>query len=266
MDYMSENMKLKEEKEFEKVFAFFGDPAEHSRSPLMHNAAFKALGLNYDYRAFRVKKEDLKNAIMSIRNGEIAGANISMPHKESVLEYLDEIDPIALSCGAVNTVVNRDGKLVGYNTDATGFAKALKEETPIKGEKAVVMGHGGAAKAVITALSMEGIEEITVITRSGSETKESSPCSILINATPVGMGELKGKSLVPEWIKLNKDMFVMDLIYDPEETELLRQAREEGCRGYKNGLDMLLYQGAEAFKLFTGEEAPIDVMREALGR
>ena len=260
MNGMSEKMKLEEQ----RVFAFFGDPAEHSKSPLMHNAAFKALDLNCVYRAIRVKEGELKEAIETIRNGQIAGANISMPHKERVMDFLDEIDPIALSCGAVNTVVNRDGKLVGYNTDVLGFAKALKEETPIKGEKAVVLGNGGAAKAVITALSMEGIGEITVITRSGRETKEPSHCSILINATPVGMGEYEGKSLVPDRIELNKDMFVMDLIYSPEETELLRQAKEAGCRGYKNGLDMLLYQGAEAFKLFTGMDAPIDVMREAI--
>lgn len=253
-----------------KLVAFFGDPASHSKSPIMHNGAYSNLGLDFEYIAIRVPKGEISKAIDRIRKGEFIGANISMPHKEEVMEFLDEIHPLAKSCGAINTVVNRDGKLIGYNTDVLGLAKSLKESTSIENKKALILGAGGAAKAAITALTMEGIGEITVVSRKemGTVLNQALPSDIdiLINATPVGMGEYEGESLIPDSSYLHKDLFVMDLIYEPHETKLLNQAKEAGCRGYKNGLDMLLYQGAESFKLFTGMDAPIEVMRDAIKR
>ena len=273
-----------------KLLGFFGDPAEHSKSPLMHNEAFGRLGLDYAYLSFRIKKGEIGPALDAMKALDMRGVNISMPHKEDVLNYLDEVDDLAGLCGAVNTVINNDGLLTGYNTDVKGFLMALEDMTPIGGKKVTVLGMGGAAKAVLIGLALEKAEHINVFLRSERDEgfiqklreqhgtdilvfnlndEESlrsaiAHSEILINATPVGMGVLQGESLISDGDFFHQDLYVMDLIYDPEETKLLSQAKEAGCRGYKNGLDMLLYQGGEAFRLFTGEEAPIDVMRDAL--
>ena len=264
-------------KSLKKICCLIGDPVEHSLSPLIHNAGYQSLGINYVYVPFLVK--DIKRAIEGIRGLGIRGASITLPHKTRAIEYVDEMDRIAIEIGAVNTIVNNDGILIGYNTDYQGALKALEEATSLEGKKAVLIGGGGAATAIALALKRSGAK-LVILNRTKEKAKrlaemfdaedsggmekldEVSSADILINATPVGMWPKTNQSIIPQELLHNR-LTVFDTVYNPKETKLLIEAREKGCAivyGYK----MLLYQAAVQFELFTGHQAPLKVMESAL--
>jgi shikimate dehydrogenase len=242
----------------------------------MHNAAYAAKSLNYAYLAFDV--EEIGRALGAMKTLGIVGYSVSLPHKVAVLEYLDEVDPVAAKIGAVNTVVNRAGSLIGYNTDWEGCMKALKELTEIEGKNVVLLGAGGAGRAIAFGVRREGASFLSIvdvhIDKAQSLARDTDAAAyhlidlpkliadadILIHATPVGMNS--EESIVPVEA-LRPGLVVHDIVYTPFETTLVKQARERGCSvvlGYK----MLLYQGVRQFELFTGEEAPVQVMEKAL--
>jgi len=271
-----------------KVFALIGDPVEGSLSPPMYNAAFRHLGLDCVYVALRVPSSLLREAVRGARAMGMGGLNVTYPHKVSILPLLDALHPSAREVGAVNTVKNEGGELVGFNTDGEGALNFLKERLgSLRGRRAVILGAGGAARALAFSLLREGTV-LTVLNRTPSrarrlalelrgrggeaewgglkreEIKEAlSRADLLINATPVGM-DREGETLVTSDL-MHRDLFVMDLVYHPPETALMREARKAGARA-ENGLGMLLHQAALAFNLFTGKRAPLEVMRRALRR
>lgn len=276
-----------------KIVGIFGYPIEHTFSPLMHNAAFSALGLDYCYMPFEVQPEDLKSAVESIRALNIRGVNITVPHKEAVIKYLDELSKEAKLIGAVNTIENRGGKLIGHNTDARGFIKSLLEDAKIRveGKRILLLGAGGAGKGVAVSCALEGASEIIIANRTIKRAEELAKylsmhfkktrfsaipleierhkisnavvkTDILINATSLG---LKGKGLLPISQKdLHRELVIYDLIYNPQITPLLKIAKRAGVKKAVNGLGMLIYQGALAFQIWTGKKPPVDVMKKAV--
>lgn len=241
-----------------KLCCIIGNPVEHSLSPAMHNTAYKELGLNFAYLALKV--DDVKNAIAGIRSLGIRGTSVTVPHKISVMQYLDDIDETAKKIGAVNTIVNNNGKLIGYNTDYLGAIKALEEKTSLKGKNVILIGSGGAARAIAFGLQQKQAQ-ITILNRNYDKTKLLD-ADILIHATPIGMSPNIGKSLIPNEY-LNTALLVFDIVYNPKETKLIQDAKKIGCTivyGYK----MLLYQAVAQFQLFTGEKAPISIMEKEL--
>ncbi len=257
------------------LFAVLGDPVSHSLGPVMHNTAFDETGYNGVYLAFRVK--DIGKAVTGIKALGIKGASITIPHKLSVIDFLDELDDTAEKIGAVNTLVNRDGVLTGYNSDGTGAVKALFEKTAIKDKNVVVLGAGGAARAIGFGVLAEG-GRVTIINRTPSNGERLAKaigadfqpiselnkidCHILINTTPVGM--LPAVDAMPVRKQdLNNTMVVMDIVYNPLKTRLLRTAETIGCR-IINGVSMFVYQGAFQFELWTGTNAPVGVMKKAV--
>ncbi len=259
-----------------QLCCIIGDPIEHSLSPVMHNAAYQNLGLNFAYLAFRVT--DVKAAIDGIRSLGIRGVSVTIPHKISVMQYLDEIDATVKAIGAVNTIVNTNGKLKGYNTDYSGAITALEEKTKLAGKRVVILGSGGAARAIAFGLK-EKHAHITILNRtrekaqvlaqeiSGnygdlSQLEQIQNADILIHATTSGLGSDKKKALVPKKY-LRKNIVVFDIVYNPKETQLLQDAKEAGCTivyGYK----MLLYQAALQFELFTQTKPPVSIMKKIL--
>ncbi len=266
-----------------------GNPVEHSLSPAIHNAAFRKLGLNFVYLAWRV--ESIGDAVKGLRAlGNFRGASVTIPHKVAAMPFMDEIDPTARHIGAINTIVSDNGKLIGSNTDATGALRALREgRAPLQGEAVVMLGSGGAARAIAFALAAEsgirrlhilGIEEqerrtlaLDVKNRTGlnvddafldqdSLTRVLPEARVLIHCTPIGMAPKVGKSCVPPAL-LHSDLVVMDIVYNPRETQLLSDAKAAGCRTIP-GLEMFLYQAVAQFELWTGASAPTDVMRAVL--
>ena len=270
-----------------RVCAIIGDPVEHSLSPVMHNAAFKKLGLNLVYVAFTVTRNELKDAISGARSLGMQGLNVTMPHKNAVMSYLDETDSTAKAIGAVNTILNEQGKLIGYNTDGVGALRALKENgiSP-DGTKMLLLGAGGAAKAIAFQAAQE-VEELVILNRTSEKAeklaellckkfgkkvkggalsaevlkKELKTTDILVNATSVGMHPDVNRSPVPSDL-LRRDLCVMDIIYNPLETKLVTDAKAVGAKVVL-GLEMLLYQGAVAFEIWTNCPAPVEVMRKA---
>lgn len=271
-----------------EVCAIIGHPVEHSLSPLMHNAAFQHLDLDYVYVAFKVISRELKEAIIGIRNLDIRGLNVTMPHKNEVIKHLDKVDPAAKSISAVNTILNDQGTLMGYNTDGVGALKALKKTgLNLEGKTLLLLGAGGAGKAIAFQTAQE-VEELIILNRtprkaqdlarsltrkfgkkiqgrslSAVNTKNSlQTADILINATPVGMHPNDDQSPIdPGW--LTSDLYVMDIIYNPIETKLVKDAKSAGAQVI-TGLEMLLYQGAASFEIWTGHPAPVEVMRKAI--
>jgi len=266
-----------------------GDPVSHTLSPAMHNAAMASLGLDYAYLAFQVKSAELGAAIQGMKALGIAGLNVTVPHKVAVVQFLDEIDPMARSIGAVNTIVNDGGLLKGYNTDAGGFLQSLLAAGfDPQDKKVVLLGAGGAARAIGFALAQSGAR-LTILNRKeeldwaislaqslslveGREVKAFelntanlrtalARACLLVNATSVGMNPAAGETPVPAAL-FKQDLTVFDVVYSPLETTLLRDARQHGCNAI-SGLEMLVRQGALAFELWTGKEAPLDVMRRA---
>ncbi len=266
-----------------------GNPVEHSLSPAIHNAAFRKLGLNFVYLAWRV--DAIGAALSGLRAlGNFRGASITIPHKVAAMPFLDDIEPTARHIGAINTVVAENGRLVGSNTDATGAYRALLEGgAPLKGERVVMLGSGGAARAIAFALAQEsgisgldllGIEEQerrslaedlrakTGLTVDDAMLEEAAlrralpRAKVLIHCTPIGMAPKVGKSCVPSSL-LHTGLVVMDIVYNPRETQLLLDAKAAGCKTIA-GLEMFLHQAAAQFELWTGKPAPTDVMRLVL--
>lgn len=270
-----------------RVCGLIGDPISHSLSPIIHNAAFSHLKLDFVYLAFDVKPSELENAMNGIRGLGIHGLNVTMPHKKSVLRFLDEVDQTAKFLGVVNTILNKKGRLCGFNTDGFGALRALKENSfDLSGKKALLLGAGGAAKAIALSLAEE-VEELTILNRTLEKARELedklnqqfdvkvksdtlSPINvekylrdsdILVNATSLGMHPKFGKSIV-SLENLRSDLSVMDIVYNPIETRLVENARAAGARVI-TGVEMLLHQGAVSFEIWTGCPAPVDVMRKA---
>jgi len=269
-----------------RVYAIIGNPVDHSLSPVMHNAAFKELRLNSVYVAFTVTSGELKTAILGVKSLGLQGLNITMPHKHAVMNYLDEVDVTAKSVGVVNTVLCDHGKLIGYNTDGSGAISALQENGVYTEEKKMVLlGAGGAAKAIAYQASKD-LDELVILNRTPEKAKklakslksfgakvksgtlsqeivktEMPTTDILVNATSVGMYPNSGFSPVPSDI-LHSDLCVMDIIYNPLNTQLAKDARAKGAK-VVSGIEMLIYQGAVAFEIWTKLPAPIEVMRKA---
>ena len=266
-----------------------GNPVEHSLSPAIHNAAFQKLGLNFVYLAFRV--EAIGDAIKGLRAlGNFRGASVTIPHKVTSLPFLDSIEPTARHIGAINTIVAAGGILTGYNTDAIGALRALREgAVALKGQKVVMLGSGGAARAIAFALGAEaGIDRLTIFgiddqertalardlqSKTGMAVQESSldgstlqkilpDTHVLIHCTPMGMSPNMHETSVPATL-LHAGLTVMDIVYNPRDTQLLKDAKAAGCRTIP-GLEMFLHQAAAQFELWTNQAAPADVMRSVL--
>ena len=269
-----------------RVLGVIGDPVAHTSSPAMHNAALKALRLDYVYTAFHVAPDALPQALAGMRALELAGLNVTVPHKQTVIAHLDEISPEAQAIGAVNTVCNHDGKLLGFNTDAFGIIESLKTdgEMDLLPARVVLLGAGGAARAILYALlAREEVAEILLLNRtmekvealkrdldstgkarigSLADTKAIADAGLLINATSIGMHPHEDTSPLVDCSCLHGGMLVADIVYNPLETVLMRQARSVGARAI-NGLGMLAWQGARSFEIWTGVMPPVEVMVEA---
>lgn len=273
------------------IVGLIGEAIRGSLSPRFQNAAFDALGLNWRYVAFQVSRDRLEAALRGLLALGVAGANVTVPHKEAVLAYMDDVTDEARRVGAVNTIQVDVDRMVGHNTDTTGMLDALTRDGGfvVQGQRAVVVGAGGAARAAVFALAGAGAPAVTVINRNwdraaalADAARRAFRCAVdavpldgtavtsalrgatlLIQATTIGGGAQRAASPLPR-AALHAGLFVMDMIYDPEETMLLRDARAAGCRTL-GGRPMLVYQGARAFEIWTGRAAPLRVMRDAVG-
>lgn len=272
-----------------KILGIFGCPISHSISPAMHNAVIKAVGLDMIYLPFEIKSSDLKYAVGGIKGFGMLGVNITIPHKEAVMKLLDDVSEEAQLTGAVNTIVNKDGLLIGHNTDGYGYLSSLKQELNFnpKGKKIVILGGGGAARGILAALAKKGPKTITVANRTLARAvslvklfKNKFPSikfeamsldknilriyfqdtHLLINTTSVGMK--KNEILETPIDALPKTAIVSDIVYNPLETMLLKKVKRLGLATH-GGLGMLIHQGALSFKLWTGLDAPVDVMRKS---
>ncbi len=269
-------------------------PIRHSMSPTMHNEAFKKLGLDYVYVCFEVDNSTLEDTVKGLRAMKVRGWNVSMPNKGPITQYLDKLTPVAEIVGACNTVVNDNGVLTGTITDGTGAMQALKAEgVEYVGKKMTVIGAGGAATAIQVQAALDGVRELTIFNQKDAffekaeetvkKLREKTDCvvnlydladhaklkseldssDIYIDSTSCGMKPLEGVVAIPDKSYLRPDLVVMDTVYAPRETELLKWATEVGCKNF-NGLGMMLYQGAAAFKLWTGKDMPVDFIRDVL--
>ncbi|WP_373114803.1 shikimate dehydrogenase [Streptococcus sp. oral taxon 431] len=274
---------------YTRLAAVVANPIKHSISPFIHNSAFEATNTNGVYLAWEVDAAELAETVANIRRYQMYGINLSMPYKEQVIPYLDQLSEEACLIGAVNTVVNREGTLIGYNTDGKGFFKSLPS-FKISKKRLVLLGAGGAAKAILAQAILDGVSQISVFVRSSSmektrpylekiqnatgfrvdlfaleniqELQDSiTKADLLVNATSVGMDE--SSHPIPTSIVLPEMLLVADVIYQPFETPFLKWARNQGNQSI-NGLGMLLYQAAEAFELWTGKEMPTDQIWESL--
>lgn len=275
-----------------QLTGLLGSPVAHSISPMMHNEAFAQLGLDYAYLAFDVNEEELETAIEGLRAMKIKGFNLTMPNKNRMCRLCDKLSPVAQITGAVNTVVNENGIFVGHTTDGIGYMESVKEAgLNIIGEKITVLGAGGAATSIIAQAAFDGVAEISIFNQKSksyermegiiSKLTEQTNCKLnlftydsqdilrkelaesilLVNTTPVGMAPNIEDSLITDTTMFHPNLTVSDIIYNPEETKFLRLAKEAGCKTF-NGLHMLLYQGAAAFKLWTGQEMPVEIIKE----
>ena len=258
-----------------QIYGVIGYPLGHTLSPVMHNAAFKANGLNAVYLSFETR--DLPGALAGMRALGIRGMSVTIPHKTAVIPLLDAVDDLAKKIGAVNTIINQGGRLIGTNTDALGAFRALKEKTKLTGKTGLIVGAGGAARAIGFLLKEKGVR-LTLTNRSwkkGEALADFLNCpflpleeiakvesDLLVQTTPVGMVPHEDQCLLePE--NLKKGMIVMDVIYNPLETRLIRMARDRGCTPI-NGLTMFIHQGAEQFRQWTGLHPPLSEMTEAV--
>jgi shikimate dehydrogenase len=269
-----------------QVCGVIGDPIGHTVSPDMQNAAFRQMGLDYMYVPFNVKKEDLKQAIQGVRALNIRGLNVTIPHKVAVIPFLDDIDPVAESIGAVNTIINDEGTLKGYNTDGEGFLQALLvSKVRPERKKVVILGAGGAARAIAFILTDRGAD-LTIINRHADsaqgiadlifklfrqkpEVLELKPknleialkkADLLVNTTSLGMYPDNDSTPVSKKL-LRPDLVVFDVVYNPVRTRLLYEAEKQKAK-IIGGVEMLVWQGAKSFELWTGQKAPVAVMRE----
>ena len=275
-----------------KLICLLGTPVSHSISPSMHNASFKALDLDYAYLAFDVNTDTLEDTVTTLKNIGARGWNLTMPCKNQMAELCDKLSPAAEICSSVNTVVNENGILTGHTTDGIGFLRSAKEAGhDLIGKKIVLLGAGGASTSILVQAALDGTAEIAVFSRPGKfydravsiievlNTKTNCNCHIhdladltllketlkdsyiLINGTSVGMSPNTNQCIIPDTSFFHKDLVVADVIYNPKETKLLTMAKEAGCDTF-NGMYMLLYQGAEAFRLWTDKDMPVELIKE----
>ncbi len=265
-----------------------GDPVEHSLSPPMHNAAFKHLKMDYVYVPFHVKRDDLGSAIIGARSMGIKGLNITIPHKTEVINYLNEITQAAKLIGAVNTIKFEKKKVTGYNTDGMGAVKAIGEKTPIKGKKIIIIGAGGAARAISYQLLFSRAGEVLIANRTmknaceltddlrgnfnasigclGLNSKlneELNDADVLINTTPVGMYPNHDQKPIVTSDMMRQELVVNDIVYNPLKTGLLKEAEKAGAKTI-SGTKMLIYQGLESFRIWTGITPPVEIFERAL--
>ena len=269
-------------------------PIRHSSSPAMHNEAFAQLGLDYAYLAFEVTNETLEDAVKGLRALQLKGSNVSMPNKTVVGQYLDELSPAAKLCGAVNTIVNENGKLTGHITDGIGYMASLKDNgIDVIGKKMTIAGAGGAATAIEIQAALDGVKEMSIFNikdkfwenaeKTIEKIRSNTDCVVNLydlddkdklkeviadsylfaQATGVGMKPLEGQSVIPDTSFLRPDLIVTDTVYAPRQTKLLEQAEEAGCK-CMNGLGMMLFQGDAAFHLWTGKHMPLEHMKKVL--
>lgn len=276
-----------------KIAGIFGDPIGHTLSPLMHNAAFESVGLDIVFLPFHVRSDErgaLKKAVESVRALNMVGVNVTIPHKEKVIKHLDWVDDDAALMGAVNTIVNRDGRLLGYNTDGAGFLESLGLDTGLfpEGKRAVIIGAGGAARSIAYALLKNGAVSVVIANRTVKRadglavelsarfkkpsieavalsdvallSTYASKADLVVNTTSLGMMG-KGEPEVP-LLSFKRGAVVSDIVYRPLETAFLKKAAQAGLKCH-TGLGMLVHQGAIAFELWTGVKAPVEVMRVA---
>ena len=275
------------------LMALIGSPVGHSGSPAMYNYSFQRLGLDYAYVALDIKEDEVKDAIAAMKLFKMKGGNVTMPDKTEAAKYMDELSPAAQIIGAINTIVNEDGKLIGHITDGEGFVNNLKDHgIDIKGKKITVAGGGGAATAIQVQCALDGVSEITIFNKKDAFfertiataekiknavpgitvnvydiddvakiTEEIKSSDIFVNATIVGMKPLDDQSVVKDLSAFRPGLVVCDAVYNPQETKLLREAKEAGCTCV-GGKGMLLWQGVSAFKLFTGEDMPVEEVKE----
>jgi shikimate dehydrogenase len=258
-----------------QIVGVFGAPITHTASPAMHNAAFKALKMNWAYLAFHVEPQNLRAALTGICAMNLRGVNLTVPHKILALDFVDDVDPEARRLGAVNVVVAEAGRLRGFNTDGYGFSKAIREEfnLKLKGCRVLVLGAGGAGRAIAAQCQLEGAAKVVLANRTPGRVPStislnasnirqlSRDVDLIVNATSVGLRKEDSLGLPADCFSPKQAVY--DIIYHFPETEFLRQASAAGAKT-ANGLSMLLHQGAKAFELWTKRKAPITVMRRAL--
>ena len=277
------------------LLALIGSPVGHSGSPAMYNYSFEKLGLDYAYVAFDVKEHEVKAALDAMRLFHMRGMNVTMPDKTEAARHMDELSPAAQIIGAINTIVNEDGKLIGHITDGEGFVNNLQDHgVDIVGKKLTVAGGGGAATAIQVQCALDGAKAITIFNKKDAffertlataekiraavptcEVKvfdiddeqklaeELADSDIFVNATIVGMKPMEDQSIIKDVSLFRKDLVVADIVYNPEETKLLKDAKAAGCTCV-GGKGMLVWQGVSAFRLFTGEEMPVEGVKELL--
>jgi len=270
-----------------KLVILLGTPLGHSISPPMHNRVFETLGMDYCYLPVEVNADNLEKVFSGLIRMNVAGFNVTIPHKIRIMKYLDELDPLAATIGAVNTICVKDGRTKGYNTDGLGFSRSLAEETrlSVQGKRFFLLGCGGAVRAIAMTLAFEGADKIIICNRTVAkaqalvteinakirtcaevveqtvdhQAKALETCDVLINGTSVGMHP-EDDALPIDSSLLLAHLTVADIVYNPLKTKLLRAAEKQGCRAILPGLGMLIYQGAAAFKLWTGVEPVITEM------
>ncbi|KEZ90514.1 MULTISPECIES: shikimate dehydrogenase [Clostridia] len=275
------------------LLGLIGSPVGHSGSPAMYNYCFEKLGLDYAYLAFDIKVDEVEKAIEAIKTFRMRGCNVTMPCKNETVKYMDELSPAARIIGAVNTIVNEDGRLIGHITDGKGFVDNLRDHgVEIAGKKIIVCGGGGAAAAIQVQCALEGAREISVFNikdaffertlQLAEKIRQEKPecivnvydiadiekmreeiasSDILANATIVGMKPMDNESVVKDVTMYHPGLVVVDAVYNPKETKMLREAKAAGCTCI-DGQGMLVWQGAEAFKLYTGQEMPVQEVKE----
>lgn len=275
-----------------RLTGLLGSPVAHSVSPLMHNEAFRLLDLDYAYLCFDIKEDQMAEAVKALKLLNVRGFNCTMPVKIRMCELADQLSPAAELIGAVNTVVNEDGVMIGHNTDGVGFTSAVKSYGyDIVGKKMTLLGAGGAATAMAVQAALDGVSEIAIFNRKtrswgrgqqlvdninkktdckaalydlDDETelrRQLSDSYLLANGTPSGMAPNSDTTPVPDVTMLHEGLVIYDAVYNPRETRLMAEGKTRGCKVH-NGMYMLLYQGAEAFRLWTGQDMPVDEIRE----
>lgn len=277
-----------------RMACFIANPAKHSGSPTIYNAAFVKLGMNYCYLSFEIQPEGLADALKAIRTLDMLGANISMPHKSACVAYMDSLSPAAEMIGAVNMILHKDGKLEGYNTDGVGFLANLAEHGVAAADKRITLvGTGGAASAIAVQYALDGAEQVCIFNKRDAfwdaglalveRIQKNTSCKvslqdiddraafahsvqssdILINATSLGMGKLAHLSIVDDPALFRPNLVVADVVYHPAKTTLLQAAETAGCTAV-GGLGMLLHQAAANFKLYTGQEMPLAYIKQVM--
>ena len=275
-----------------RLGCLLGTPVSHSISPMMHNEAFRLLGLDCVYLCFDTKNADLKTMVQTLKEMNVYGFNLTMPDKERILPYLDELSPAARMIGAVNTVKNEDGRLIGHNTDGIGYMQSVKDTGyDATTGPMTLLGAGGAASSIAIQAALDGVPVLHIVNRRGRSwdnalrladlINENTSCKadvtdmakgvavkacikdslLLTNATSIGMAPNTDASPVQDTSCFHPDLLVSDIIYNPRRTKLLLEAQDAGCR-ISNGMYMLLYQGAAAFQIWTGKEMPVEEIRQ----